>query len=109
MAQTLPPFPVDDETLNVIRDSLDRTVTGWDDDGNPICTGSPFGLGAVLDLLSGYDPTLTVQMVNEYDQPIPDWYEYTGPGIYHAHDVIRALIDEVRYLRTAKSNNPESE
>lgn len=104
MTQTLPPFPVDDETLNVIRDSLDRVITGWDDDNNPICTGSPFSLDAVLNLLSGYDPALTVQMVNEYDQPIPDWYEYTGPGIYHTHDVIRALIDEIRRLRASEAS-----
>lgn len=96
---SLPPFPVDDETLNVIYDSMDRVVTGFDENGSPIREGSPFTLDDVLNMLSGYDESLTVQALNEYDQPIPDIYEYTGPGIYHQHDLIRALIDEIRRLR----------
>jgi hypothetical protein len=98
---TLAPFPVDPETLNVVYDSMDRTVIGFTDSGEPIREGSPYTLDDVLNMLSGYDPALSVQSMNEYDQPIPDMYEYTGPGIYHQHDLIRALIDEIRRLREA--------
>lgn len=101
---TLPPFPVDEETLNVIYDSMNRVVVGFDDNNEPIRDGSPFSLEDVLNMLSGYDPSLMVQAVNEYDQPIPDIYEYTGPGIYHQHDLIRALIDEIRRLRSSSAH-----
>ena len=99
MAEDLPPFPVDDGTLNVIRDALDRVVVEVDADGNHTYGGSPFGLHDVLNLLSGCDPTLLVQAVNEYDQPIPDMYDYQGGPIYHMHDLIRALLAEIQRLR----------
>lgn len=96
----LPPFPLDDGTLNVIRESLDRVVAGFDEDENAVYEGPEFCLDNVLNMLSGYDPSLLVQATNEYDQPIPDVYEYPHP-IYHPNDLIRALIDEVQQLRAA--------
>lgn len=100
LPQTLPPFPVDDETLNVVYDSMNRVVAHVTDSGEHVYTddSAPFSLAQVLDMLSGYDETKVVQAVNEYDQPIPDIYEYPG-AVYHPHDLIRALIDEIRRLR----------
>jgi hypothetical protein len=80
----LPPFPIDDETLDLIELALgDARVT----------------LTGVLDLLSGYDDAKTAPALNEYDQPIPDVHVYTGGPLYHPNDVIQALIAEVRSLR----------
>lgn len=98
---TLPPFPVDDFTLNLLVESMDRVVVGFaaDDPSQPIIEGCEFSLPQLLDFLSGYDESKSVQAVNEYDQPIPDLYHYEGGPLYHIYDVIKALIAEVRQLR----------
>lgn len=81
------PFPVDDETLILIDQALDGTATGRT------------SMTELLELLSGYDPTKVVPLVDEDGYEVPDWTEYVGGFIYHEHDVIRSLMAEVRRLR----------
>ncbi|HZQ33706.1 MAG TPA: hypothetical protein VFB19_18490 [Mycobacterium sp.] len=95
---TLPPFPVDDFTLDQIEHALGGSLGFADGDPEPHLVGADFSLSALLDFLSGYDESRLVQAVNEYDTPIPDTFEYPDP-IYHVNDVLRALIAEVRRLR----------
>lgn len=94
---TLPPFPVDDATLDLIESALASSFVGWAEDG-PLREPGQFGLDRVLEFLSGYDPTLCVPLLNEYDTELPDAVEYTGT-LYSEADVMRALIGEVRRLR----------
>lgn len=79
-------FPVDDETLALIDQALDPTVTGRS------------SLGELLDILSGYDPSKLVPLLDEDGREVPDASEYPDP-LYHSHDVIRALVAEVRRYR----------
>lgn len=97
---TLPAFALNDETLNVLYDSLDYCITGWDGD-LPITSGE-FSLEQVLDLLSGYDPCSAVPVLDECGEVVPDMVTAPGP-LYHSTDLIRALIDEVRRLRLEAS------
>lgn len=79
-------FPVDDETLALLDRALDPTPTGRT------------SMGELLDLLSGYDPDKVVPLLDGDGREVLDAVEYPHP-IYHPHDVIRALVDEVRRLR----------
>ena len=81
----LPPFPIDDEVLNLLEDSM-KAVYEVDADGTHHVVGADFTVNQLLDFYSGYDPDA---VVNE---------EYYGP-LYHIHDVVKALIEEVRRLR----------
>ena len=95
---TLPPFPVDDFTLDQIEHALGGSLTFDQDSTEPRLLRADFSLSRLLDFLSGYDESRLIQAVNEYDTPIPDTFEYPDP-IYHVNDVLRALIAEVRRLR----------
>ena len=83
---TLPDFPVDEETLALLDQALDPTATGVS------------SVGALLDLLSGYDPAKVQPVLDDEGRPLQHIVEYPEP-IYHSHDVIRALMAEVRRLR----------
>ena len=100
--ETLPSFPVDDVTLDLVEHALAGTLTfdGCDPGDGPRLVGAEFSLSKLLDFLSGYDKTLNVPLTDEDGYEIPDWVEYTGGPIYHPTDIIRALIAEVRRLRT---------
>lgn len=83
----LPPFPVDDATL----DLLEQAMSPWDH-GEPDAECS--SVEAVLTLLSelgGSDSTAVEEDLGSH-QVMRD------PG-YHTHNVIAALITEVRRLR----------
>lgn len=92
---TLPPFPLDDETLNMLSMALDP---------GPEATRT--SVGEFLDLMSrmgGSDPEAVAEVIEEADP-----YDSGRHGmdivlmrdpIYHEHDVLRALIAEVRRLR----------
>ena len=98
-AAGLPPFPVDDFTLDQIEHAMAGVYT-IDDDGEHRLIGAEFSFNQLLDFLSGYDERKLTQAVNQYDTPIPDVFEYPD-AIYHPNDVIRALVAEVRRLRDA--------
>ncbi len=97
MTAELPQFPVDDITLGLVEHSLDAAFE-VDGDGTHCVVGADMNLMQLLDFLSGYDETKQQQVVNQYDQPLDDIFEYPGL-IYHPNDVIRSLIAEVRLLR----------
>lgn len=96
-AASLPPFPVDDFTIDQIEHALGGSFT-VDEAGVHTLVGSDFTFDQLLNFLSGYDESKLTPSVNEYDTPIPDQFEYPDP-IYRPTDVIRALIAEVRRLR----------
>lgn len=77
----LPPFPVDDTTLDLLDQALDARV-----DVNPELL-----MPKLLDFLSGYDPSKVEEG--------PDGIDYYPGEVYSRDSVIRALIDEVRRLR----------
>lgn len=100
---TLAEFPVDDVTLDLLGHALGACLT-WegvaDRADGPRVVGADMSLSRLLDFLSGYDPAKLTPVVDEDGYEVPDWVEYPDP-IYHEHDVIRALIAEVRRLRAA--------
>lgn len=78
----LPPFPVDESTLQLLDDALDPEPTGSS------------SVSALLELLSqlGGSDTAAVTAEHEHGVELRDQQ-------YHEHDVIRALVAEVRRLR----------
>lgn len=95
--KTLPNFPVDDMTLNLIEHALSGSYM-MNDDGEPVLVGADMSLDQLLDFLSGYDPELAVPYLDDDGNEIPDATLYPHP-LYHPYDVIRALISEVRRLK----------
>ena len=91
----LPPFPVDDSTLDLISLALD-----------PGPDAERTSLSDLLDLLSrmaGSDPEAVGEVLSDGDpyesgRATPEIHLMRDP-IYHDHDVIRALVAEVRRLR----------
>lgn len=69
-------FPIDDETLDALEATLATSFT-VDEDGTHILVGGELSMAALLDSMSGHGPA---QLVRD--------------------DVIRALIAEVRRLRS---------
>ena len=78
----LPPFPVDESTLQLLDQALDPQPTG---------TSSVSALLVLLSQLGGSD-TSAVAAEREHGVELRDQQ-------YHEHDVIRALVAEVRRLR----------
>lgn len=76
---TLPPFPVDEITLNALKHSLNASFVG--DEGDPEVVGAEYKPMRLLELLSGYDETV---------EHCP---------VYAMSDVVEALIAEVERLR----------
>lgn len=104
-------FPVDDFTLDQLEHALNTSIE-ITDAGERRCVGGEFTMPKFLEFMSGYDPERCT-LVGYTDgipgcpgsegfhgQAIPI-YEGWDPH-YSEHDVIRALIAEVRCLRTAK-------
>lgn len=95
---SLPPFPVDDQTLDLLWSAIhpdpavsDRTSVG--------------DLLQLMSQLGGSDITAVESVIDEGDASIPG---IGGAPIhvmrdpqYHEHDVVAALIVEVRRLRGA--------
>jgi hypothetical protein len=108
---SLPPFPVDDATLLAVEHALggaltyDRPADADPDDDGPWLTGADYSLATLLDFLAGAqgrDPNAVVLV--EGNPTLPGW---AGAEViedtrlhYSDHDVIRALIAEVRRLRS---------
>lgn len=97
---TLPEFPVDDYILDIILDSF---KSGWicDEEGNHTLPEGEFSFYQVLNLLSGYDESLSVQYEDEDFHTHDDIMDYPGE-IYGANDVIIALINEIKRLRNER-------
>lgn len=96
----LPPFPTDDATLIAVEHALDACLSADEATGEFKNVGSDYTLDQVLDFLSGYDRTKQVPYVDEDGHEVPDTMVYEGGALYHHYDVIRALIHEVRRLRS---------
>jgi hypothetical protein len=102
----LPDFPVDDFTLDQLEHAL-NTAVEVTDDGEFELVGGEFTLSRFLQFMSGYDPERSsfVGYVDGlpgapgfFGEPTP-MYEHWDAS-YSESDVIRALIAEVRRLRT---------
>lgn len=89
--RTLPPLPVDDVALDLYLAALDPS------EGRS-------SLGDVLRLyaeMGGSDPEAVEEELFLPGNAISEWCEVMRDPSYHPHDLIRALIDEVRRLRAA--------
>lgn len=113
----LPTFPVDDATLLAVEHALgaaltyDRPDDVDEDDHGPWLTGADYSLSTLLDFLAGTigpDPDGEVVDLGEDVPPdAPLWEQIRGARVvvdsrahYGERDLIRALIGEVRRLRT---------
>lgn len=96
----LPPFPVDDVTLDAVEHALDAVLT-YDELGGVRIVGADMSLPALLDFLSGYDPEKVAPFEDESGHTHDDITEYVGGPLYTRDCIIRALITEVRRLRGA--------
>lgn len=98
--RTLPPFPINDETIAAIRHALD-TAKGHDADGNLINVGGDFTLPQLLDFYSGSDDSRGTyvgdgELIPGIRAPIYEmWDQY-----YTTNDVIRALLDTLEARAT---------
>lgn len=84
----LPPFPVDDATLDLLEHALDPRAHG-DPEAE---SSSVWPLLTMMSELGGSDTTAVEEEVSEGVVVMRDPH-------YHDHDVIRALVAEVRRLR----------
>lgn len=90
----LPAFPVDDVTL----DLLEKAVATTADDPEP----GRITLFRLLEFLSGHDRSMDVEIE-------PGVIDATAGGpIYSPHDVIAALIVEIRRLRDQRPLVPDT-
>jgi len=105
----LPPFPVDDFTLDQLEHAL-NTCVEVTDEGPWKRIGGDFTLSDYLHFLSGYDPERRTFIGyiggvpgadNLFDGNAIPAYESWDPS-YSEHDVIRALVAEIRRLRGQK-------
>lgn len=113
MADSLPAFPLDDATLLAIEHALggaltfdrpDHALSDFEDQG-PWLVDADYSLSNLLDFLAGCtgeDPNRVV--LSEADPTLPG---YAGAEVvydtrihYSEHDLIRALVVEVRRLRS---------
>lgn len=87
---TLPPFPVDDATLDLLTTAIDPR-------GNGDEMAERSSLGELLDLMSTLGGSDTRAVAGEHGGIV----ELRDPQ-YHHGDVILALVAEVRRLRTGE-------
>lgn len=95
---SLPPFPVDDGTLDLLSLALDP---GEDAERTSV--------GDFLDFMSqmGGSDTTAVDRVETGPHPFIEGesveFHYMRDVAYHEHDVLRALIAEIRRLRARRT------
>ena len=99
---TLPPFPLTDDVLDRLTEALNTCYGEARDDGTHELVGGEFTLTRLLDFYSGYDPAKEIDLGYHPDPlgmgGLVQWTEYPD-AVYSERDVMRALIDEVRWLR----------
>lgn len=99
-ARTLPPFPINDETLTQLEHALDTSVH-VDEDGTRTTVGGDCTLPQLLDFYSGADPSRATHIGYAGDCPVYEaWDQH-----YSEHDVIRALIQRIRELETIPTSS----
>ena len=96
----LPQFPVDDFTLDQLEHALNTCVDSMtlpfqDSDEPRKLVGGEFTLSMFLDFMSGHDPQRATLVGYADDVPIYEGWDQR----YSEHDVIRALVLEIRRLR----------
>jgi hypothetical protein len=91
---SLPPFPVDDATLDLLEAAMDP----WNHGDPDAETASVWPLLDMVSQLGGSDPTAAERVVDDGSDGGPTVVVMRDPT-YHENDVIRALIAEVRRLR----------
>lgn len=98
----LPTFPIDDLTLDQIEHAMGGSYT-VDQDGTHHLVGADFSLSQFIDFMAGvYDGQLPAEqnphLIHQgYVGEIP---VYRDTRVHYTeHDIIRALIAEVRRLR----------
>lgn len=106
----LPPFPVDDFTLDQLEHALGTCLGDMGEDGNHELVGGEFTMSKFLQFMSGYDDER--QTLIGYTDTLPGTdipidgavpiYEHWDEA-YTEHCVIRALIAEVRRLRAQQN------
>lgn len=101
--RTLPPFPVDDFTLDQLEHALNTSIEVTDDgEWKPV--GGEFTLSKFLDFMSGHDPERATFVGYAGDpagfgEQVPIYESWDQS--YSEHCVIGALVAEVRRLRAA--------
>lgn len=93
---TLPPFPVDDGTLDLLCAAIDPRGAG-DELAERSCVGD------FLDMMSQLGGSDTAAVAEEHAD---GWVEMRDPT-YSTHDVMTALVDEVRRLRSTHTDPKE--
>ncbi len=104
---TLPPLPLTDEVLDQVEHAL-GAVYEVTETGEHVLTGADFTLSTLLDFLAGHDP----------EDCYLDGYGDLGLGgapiyislspSYSVHDLVKALVAEVRRTRAAlHADTPE--
>lgn len=89
--RTLPPFPINDETLAQLQHALNTSIA-VDDEGNRSYAGGDFTLSQLLDFYSGADDSRSTLVGYAGDTPIYECWDQR----YSEHDVMRALIQRIR-------------
>lgn len=116
--ESLPPIPLDDMTLDAIDHALGGVLTydrpdGAPEDGGPWRIGADYSLATLLDFLAGAtgrDPNEELIQAGRDESDLPEWErgrDWSGAEIvydtrthYSDHDLIAALVAEVRRLRS---------
>lgn len=106
--RVLPPFPVDDFTLDQLEHALDTCLGDVREDGSHELVGGEFTLSKFLEFMSGYEPdrchligyTDTIPGTDIPTEGAIPIYEHWDQS-YTERCVIRALVAEIRRLRAS--------
>jgi hypothetical protein len=105
--RTLPPFPVDDFTLDQLEHALNTCVEVLDD-GSRKPVGGEFTLSTFLDFMSGYDKERST-FVGYAGDPVGFGEQvpiYESWDQHYSHEtVIQALVAEIRRLRADQARS----
>jgi hypothetical protein len=123
----LPDFPVDDSTLAAIEHALGGALTFDGENGErlaePRLVGADYSLSTLLDFLAGCtgrDPNEELIQPGRDESDLPEWERgrggwsdaeivYDTRPHYSEHDLIAALIAEIRSLREDQDHTHQGE